>query len=61
MSHSFHLNAFFIVSKHMLSTLCGFVACMLGEAKKRKVHTRSELFLLQMLAATAHTSLKRVR
>ena len=48
---SLHLEAFFIVSKHILSTFLGFVACMLGEAKKRKVHIKSELLLLQMLVA----------
>ena len=47
---SMNLEAFFIVSKHILSTFLGFVACMLGEAKKRKVHTKSKLLLLQMLA-----------
>ena len=29
-----------------------FVAGMLGEAKKRKVHTTSEILLLQFLATT---------
>ena len=46
-----HLEAFFIVSKHILGTFRGFVAGMLGEAKNRKVHTRNELLLLQILAA----------
>ena len=47
---SLHLEVFFIVSKHIPSTFRGFVAVMLSEAKKQKVHTR-ELLLLQMLVA----------
>ena len=47
---SLHLEAFLIVSKHILSTFRDFVASMLGEAKKRKVHTRIELLLFQMFA-----------
>ena len=46
---SLHLEAFFIVSKHILSTFHGFVASMLSEAKNRKVHIRNELLMLQML------------
>ena len=34
-----------------LSTFRGFVAGMLDEAKKRKVHTRRKLLMLQMLIA----------
>ena len=48
---SMHLEAFLIVSKHILSPFRGFVASMLSEAKKKKVYIRSELLLLQMLSA----------
>ena len=47
---SLHLEAFLIVSKHILSTFRGFVVGMLGEAKKRKINTRYEGLLLKLLA-----------
>ena len=37
---SLHLEAFLTVFKHVLNIFRGFVTCMLGEAKKRKVRRR---------------------
>ena len=39
-------RSFLIVSKFILCTFRGFVAGVLGEAKKRKISKRGENFLL---------------
>ena len=48
---SLHLEAFFIFFKHILSTFHGFVAQVLGEAKKGKISIRDKELLLQLLTA----------
>ena len=51
---SLHLEAFLIVSRPILSTFHDFVAGMLGEAKKRKVHKKKGTFVVTDARCSRH-------